>query len=131
LPAARSQGVTVDRYWEYTPYDIEIVVALDTSTPVRNRLANALPALIANRARLAYGPLWKATIKVAEFPEAILWSRDRMAIPAERLAETRREFDKLLLLVVRQTPLGYELEAIEYDRLLEFWGAPVEQKTAD
>lgn len=126
-----SYGVTVDRHWEHTPYNVEIVIAIDTSTLLRQRLAKELPELIANQARIAYGALWRPTIKVAELSETILWSRDRTAISADRLAQSRRDHDKLLLLVVRQSPLGYEIEGVEYDCLLEFWGVPVREETAD
>ena len=32
---------------------------------------------------------------------------------------------------MRQSPLGYEIEGVEYDCLLEFWGVPVRDETAD
>src|SRR5690606_37928400 len=46
-------GATVDRYWEYTPYNVQMVIVLDTSTPVRQRLAESMPRELDARARVA------------------------------------------------------------------------------
>jgi hypothetical protein len=124
-------GATVDRYWEYTPYNVQMVIVLDTSTPVRQRLAESMPRELDARARVAYGALWKLSTRVANGADGVAWGRGLELVPADQLAKVRSACDKLLLVVIRETIEGYEVSGTEYDCLLELWGTTVRNSTSD
>src|SRR5690606_7854052 len=77
------RGATVDRYLEYPPDTVQLVLVFDTSTAVADRLAQSMPREIDAQARLAYGPLWRRSITIAKGDEAVRWGRGATAADDE------------------------------------------------
>lgn len=131
LPIAMSphaRAATVDRYWEVSPYRIELLIDYDTTNVWQQRLAGVMPDYLLRRASVAMGSLWR--LEVAQLPEAIEAApAGRLAqMSDDQLADVRREYDKLIVLRISETTLGFEISAQEYDCLLERWG-PVRANT--
>jgi len=130
LLSAPSQGATVDRYWEFSPYRVQLLIKLETSSVWREKISRTLPAIIARRAGVAMGPLWRLETTLAnELPSYD--GEVQLMLSDEQLVDARRDFDKLFTLVIRETPLGLTVSAQEYDSLLETWGPVVQFTTAD
>lgn len=127
---ASSHGATVDRYWEFSPYRVQLFIKLETSSIWREAIGRTLPEVIDRRAGVAMGPLWRLETALVDD----LGTGDdnvQVAVTDEQLAELRRDFDKLITLVIRETPMGLEVSAQEYDSLVESWGPVVRSTTAD
>lgn len=127
---ASTSAATVDRYWAVTPYRVELLLKLDTSTVWREKLRRSLPGFVARRAEATMGPLWKLSSTIASDDVAVSEGPNLLTIPEDRLAESRRSFDKLIALVVKESPLGLTVSTQEYDSLLESWGPVFEETTA-
>ncbi len=127
-----SDAASVDRYWELSPYRVQVEVSLQTSALVKQRLQAELPHFLRRRASIAMGPLWRLTVEPAPLGAARRADPKRLGRKTEeQLAETRRRFDKAFLLVVREGPLGMVVSAQEYDCLLETWGPIVTGESSD
>lgn len=125
-----AQAATVGRYWELSPYRVRIAITLNTSAVVASRVEQQLPRLIIQRARVAFGPLWKLDVELADHITVVPDTK-RAALSAEELTAARRSLDKLIVLAVHEDVLGYEVTAQEYDCLLESWGPVVSLSTTN
>ncbi len=124
-------GASVDRYWEVSPYKVQVLTRFEVSAAWQQRLKTHLPRYVQHRAGVAYGPLWKLTLEpAADDLQAHSGSR-LLEVPDEQLSAARRDFDKLILLVIKETRLGFEVAAQEYDCLLETWGPLRNGETRD
>lgn len=126
-----SFGATVDRYWEVSPYRVQILLRFEVSAIWQSRLAPNLPDYLQRRAHVAYGPLWKITFDVAD--DDLIAGEDGglLAIGDKSLAATRRDFEKLIVVVISESPVGFQVRAQEYDCLLESWGPVRQNNTRD
>jgi hypothetical protein len=115
-------AATVDRYWEVSPYRVQVLVDDQLSASWQARLTDTLPVHLRSRARSAFGPMWRLTID--SLPQGFHSSTESQiaALDDEALAEARRGFDKLIILQLKESKVGYEVRAQEYDCLLEKWG---------
>lgn len=127
----RSVAVTVDRYWEVSPYRIQITVRYETSAVWQARLSTELSEYIERRAHVAYGPLWKLSFEQMPAAVASKPSDQLVEMNDEQLAALRRNVDKLVGLVVSESKLGFEIAVQEYDCLLELWGPVRIARTRD
>jgi hypothetical protein len=111
--------------WDDAPTTIQAILALDIPGGSLQKLAETLPAYLAQRAVAAVGPAWNLDAKVATgaLRQQVL---KQLASPGDKPPDAfPTDGDKLLLLAVRRTADGYELTGREYDRLVERWGMPV------
>ncbi|WP_425399112.1 hypothetical protein [Aeoliella sp.] len=117
-----ARAATVDRYWQVSPYRVQVLVDYEVSQVWHDRLAATLPELLRNRVRAAFGPLWKLSIESAP-DSASRPPADRLIdISDDQLTALRRDYDKVIALRVRESLLGFEVAAQEHDCLLEEWG---------
>ena len=111
--------------WEHAPYRIHALLAIDAPGGLSAQLHELLPEYLGQRIHTSIGPVWSFDTELATGG-----SRHRILTGIATASEEPSESfsaagDKLLLLSVRATPLGYELTGREYDRYLERWGLPV------
>lgn len=117
-----TRAATVDRYWEVSPYRIQLLIDYDSSHIWQQRLSSKLPEYLARRASVAMGPLWKLEIDQLSSDAAAPSDGQLAAMLDEQLADVRRKFDKLIVLRISESVLGFTVSAEEYDCLLERWG---------
>lgn len=120
-----SRAAAEQRGWEFEPYRIQAVLAIDVPGGLAEQLADELPPYVRRRVAAAIGPVWSFELQLATGA-----LRQRVLAEIGNRAETSpADFpsggDKLLLLAVRWRPEGYELTAREFDRYVERWGMPI------
>ena len=111
--------------WDFQPYRIQAALAIDLPGGLVEEMSEEIPRYLDERARSAIGPLWSFDVKVVAGVTRQLVLTQVATLSAAPPADLPAGGDKLLLLVVRGTPGGYELIAREYDRFIERWGMPV------
>jgi hypothetical protein len=118
-----------DRGWEFEPYRIHAIVALDVPGGAAAQLVRELPQYLQRRANAAIGSAWSFQPKIADgaLRQLVLSRID--AVDGPNANEFPPEGDKLLLMSIRATPHGYELTAREFDRTASLWGTPVTRKS--
>jgi hypothetical protein len=113
------------RGWEFEPYRIEAVIAIDAPGGMSERLANELPIHVARRAAAAIGPAWALNVQVAEAVQRKVVLSDVESLVKPPAAPFPTGGDKLLLIAVRWGPEGFELTAREFDHYVQRWGMPL------
>ena len=115
-------SIAADGGWDYEPYRIHAVLAIDAPGGLATQLANDLPAYLQCRVDAALFPTWIFDVQLAGAADRadVFTNLDSgsdakpKGLPADK--------DKLLLLGVRWTPTGFELAAREYDQYVERLG---------
>jgi hypothetical protein len=123
-----SIAVADDRGWELEPYRIRVVLAIDACGGLAERLAHGLPGYLRERVSAAIGPAWSFDAEVADgiVRHAVFAGTASDAAAPSPLFPPQE--DKLLLVSLRATPLGYELTAREFDRFVQRWGVPIRRE---
>ena len=118
-----------DRGWEFEPYRIHAVLAIDVPGGIAERLSSELPQYLERRVVAAIGPAWEFKLQIAtgSLRRALLSGLAQFDGPPT--IELPADGDKLLLLSLRGTPTGYELSAREFDRTAGRWGMPLERQS--
>lgn len=120
--ADRGSAATVDRYWEYSPYRIQVLFEFQTSHVWQERLQPDFAGHLLHRSRAAVGPLWRLSVERLS-GAAVEGSGDLIAkLSDERLAALRRDFDKVIVILVTESKTGFRIASQEHDCLLESWG---------
>lgn len=109
--------------WEYQPYRIRVLIAVDAPGGLADELSADLPAYIQRRAAATSGPAWHLDAGLANgaVRAAIINSFDQetdFAMPPEFVSER----DKLMLVSITWLPDGITLRSREYDAYLQQWG---------
>ncbi|MEX0610985.1 MAG: hypothetical protein WD738_23990 [Pirellulales bacterium] len=125
LHALASASAAADLGWDYQPYRIRAVLAIDAPGGLSQQLADELPQYLKGRVHAAIGPLWSFDIDVATGAARGRLLAEMDARHDKPPTEFPADGDKLLLLAVRWTPAGLELIAREFDRYVERWGMPI------
>lgn len=116
------------KYWELEPYRIHAVLAIDAPGTMAAELTAALPEYLTDRVETAIGPAWRLSTSVADgaMRHRLLTGLDTLAddVPAKLAPDV----DKLVVLTVRATPVGYELSGREYDFYVARWGSTARQR---
>lgn len=110
--------------WEHSPYQVQVVLAVDDSASPRPGLEASLAKSIADRIEVTLRPLWKSEIKMAEAGAERRQCLAPQEIPWEDFAAEQASQDKLLWLGVKVVPGGYKLTCREFDIYLRRWGPP-------
>jgi hypothetical protein len=125
LVLAPSAPAADDRGWEFQPYRIRAVLAIDAPGGVSQQLAEELPRYLMRRADAAIGLLWSFEIELAQGELRHRLFSDVAASGIEPPDDLPSDRDKLLLLAVRGTPAGFILTAREFDSYVQRWGMPI------
>lgn len=108
--------------WDYQPYRIQAIVAMDLPGGVDDLLRQELSTYLRQRVDSALAPLWQFDIEVAAGVE-----QTRVFSMLQTAPDTKNDFqqegrDKTLLLGIRTTESGYGILAREFDSYLQRWG---------
>ncbi|QDU88720.1 hypothetical protein Pla175_21010 [Pirellulimonas nuda] len=122
LAATSAPAADTGRFWELTPYQIDIVIAADLQGANAEALAKAVVGYVERRIDTAIGPLWSATVSLAEGAErhavlSALRSGNPTAPPG-----LREDSDKWMVIAVWEDGAGVHLAGAEQDRILNTWG---------
>jgi hypothetical protein len=117
--------------WEYQPYRVHCIIALDVPGGVNEQITAMLPTYLNRRATAAIGPLWLLNVEVATgvARRRILSGIDTISDVPPKYFSTA-DIDKLVLIAVRWAPDGYTLTAREYDTLVERWSVQIRRSTS-
>jgi hypothetical protein len=122
-------AIADDRGWEFQPYRIQAVLAIDAPGGMAEQLSHELPRYLHERVVAAIGPTWDFQLQLVTGSLRHTLLSGIAALEGAPSAEFPSEGDKLLVLSVRGTPYGYELTAREFDRTVERWGIPIERRS--
>jgi hypothetical protein len=117
-----------DGGWEYQPYRVQALLAIDVPGGLTEIWTIELPAYLQQRADIALAPLWLVEFKLAagaERPQVFNRLETQSLPPPKELLGDK---DKLLLLSVRRTPTGFELAAREFDQYVQRWGTTLHRE---
>jgi hypothetical protein len=121
-------ALAVDGGWEYQPYRVHALLAIDAPGGLTERLATKLPEYLVQRVDASLAPAWIFDVQLAAGAErAQLWSTLESQ-SAAKPTNLPLDKDKLLLLSVQWTPSGFELAAREYDAYVARWGATIRRE---
>jgi hypothetical protein len=121
-----SRSVAQSPGWEYQPYRVHCIIALDLPGGVGDQITAALPTYLNRRAVAAIGPLWSLKVEIATGPmrQQILSRINQFNdVPPKDFSVAN--IDKLVLIAIQWTPDGYSLVAREFDTLVERWSVPI------
>jgi hypothetical protein len=126
VECARAADVT--EVWEGEPYNIQLQLAIDAPGQLAEQLAEELPRRLKERINTSIGIVWRLQTEIAGGPlrHQLLEGLEHFA--NDDLADAAPDEDKRILVTVRSTPWGYELEAREFDRYVQRW-SPVILRT--
>lgn len=111
--------------WDFEPYSIQAVLALDLPGGMAEKLSEALPAYLQNRVEGAIGPIWHLNTQVASGPLRYRVLKSIDSFTGAPPADFPDDGDKLLLVAIRAVTDGYEFTSREFDRYVQRWGPPV------
>ncbi len=133
LMVASADAVDTGRYWELTPYQIDIVVAVDLDGVNAEKFAEAALLRVRRRIETAIGPLWSANVTRADGANRRTVLRSLAAGVPMAPAGLRDDSDKWIIVAVEERGASIRISAVEQDRLLNAWGQTrtVELSTAD
>jgi hypothetical protein len=148
VPLTRAQSLS----WEYQPYRIRTIVALDVPGGITQQLTAELPTYLNRRVIAAIGPLWSFNVEIATgaVRQRVLAEshsspsgRGQVARDSPRRGEVNMDegalntppadipwadVDKLALVAVTWSPDGYSIIAREYDTLVQRWSTPIRRE---
>jgi hypothetical protein len=114
--------------WEYEPYGVQAVLALDLPGGLLDALQQQLPTYIQQRVAATLSPAWNFEIKLATSAERAQVFEALQADFTAKPTALVSQHDKLLLLGVRSTGDRFELTAREYDAYVEHWSTPLHRQ---
>ncbi len=128
FPAPRAAAQTLG--WNYQPYRIHTLVALDLPGGVAQQMTDVLPTYLQRRVNASIGNLWSFNV---ELTGGVM--RQRILSQISTLPDKPptdfpvEDVDKLVLIAVRWHPEGYSLTAREYDNFVRRWSMPIHRTT--
>lgn len=128
IAALTSAAFAVEGGWEYQPYRIQAILAINVPGGLSERLSTELPEYLAQRVEAALAPAWILDVQVASGAERVQIVDTLESQSAAKPAILPAGKDKLLLLSVQWTPAGFELAAREYDAHLARWGTTIRRE---
>ncbi|TWT35650.1 hypothetical protein KOR34_05440 [Posidoniimonas corsicana] len=129
---ASSHATAQSSTWRLSPYEIQMLVAVESVTAGDQEVAADVDTHVNERADASIGALWDMHIAAASPAETRLVADaiDGQAAAREALVEGIEGADKLLVAQIRETPRGVWARVAEYDAILMRWGRPVEAEVA-
>jgi hypothetical protein len=116
--------------WDYAPYRIQAIVALDLPGSLAEQVNRELPTYLQHRVDAALSRAWSFNVQLAadELRQRLLAEISDFTddLPVEI---PTHDNDKLLLVTVRWRPEGIQLVAREYDQYVKRWAMPTERQS--
>ena len=128
IAALTSAAFAVDGGWEYQPYRIQAMLAIDAPGGLAKRLSVELPEYLAQRVDASLAPVWIFDVQVAAGAERAQVIDALESQSSAKPANLPAGKDKLILLSVQWTPVGFELAAREYDAYVARWGTTIRRE---
>ncbi|HEX4415383.1 MAG TPA: hypothetical protein VH107_17245, partial [Lacipirellulaceae bacterium] len=126
LAVLHDPAIAADGGWEYQPYRVLTIIALDLPGGLDESLRQFLPPYLQHRAEAALAPLWLFDIRIATGSEAAFVRRSlSVEDNTKPCAELTADHDKVLLLEVETAGSSFQLTAREYDTYVERWSPPI------
>ena len=116
------------KYWDLSPYRIQLYLAVENGAKPQAELGNKLLDLVRERIHATLYPVWSTEIILAEGPLRHQLASGLQNLENRPIGEAASRFDKRLYLAVRASAAGYLLECREYDCYVHRWG-PVRKCT--
>jgi hypothetical protein len=118
-----------DRGWDFAPYRVKALVALDVPGGLAEKLAGELPRYLEERVEASLGRGWtfESQLATGVLRHSVL-ANLRSASPGDP-AEFSSSGDKLLLLAIEAKPDGFQLTAREFDHYIQRWGMPIRRES--
>jgi hypothetical protein len=116
--------------WDYQPYEVRALIALDLPGGEAESFASELPRYLKRRVDAAMGQTWLFDVEIAEGRARQLVLSERPTLsgtPPQDLASVGA--DKLVLIAVRRDKTEYVLMAREFDTYAQRWGMPIERRS--
>ncbi|HEX4412029.1 MAG TPA: hypothetical protein VH107_00275, partial [Lacipirellulaceae bacterium] len=120
--ASDSNVIAATSGWEFQPYRVHAIVVVDAPGGLADRWNTEIPAYLQHRVDAALAPTWKFDVELAAGAQRAAVIEDLSSQSGSTPSYLPNERDKLLLLAVKATPLGFELSAREFDAYLQHWG---------
>jgi hypothetical protein len=116
--------------WNYQPYRIHTIVALDLPGGVAQQMGNTLPKYLERRVVAGVGPLWSIHVELATGDMRHRLMSQLTAVSTTPPAEVPlNDIDKVVFIAVSGSANGYELAAREYDTFVQRWSTTLRRET--
>ncbi len=127
IVAARLNGhaYAQETSWDFEPYRIQAVLALDLPGGLAEQLSKSLPSYLQDRVEAAIGPIWKLNTQVASGPLRYRVLKSITLFTDAPPTDFPTDGDKLVLVSIRAVPEGFEITSREYDHYVQRWGTPL------
>ncbi len=142
--AANSARAAAPPIWELRPYRILVLVVPDSSPVWTDDRLDALRESIPPRAGALFGAAWEVETTLAgSAVRRTVWSdvwsdvsdssAPRAPSPQALAVEVSDagQYDKLMVLSLAATPVGFAVAAQEYDTATGLWGEPATRRTTE
>ena len=129
--AAASANAATQKYWELSPYRVQIQLVVDDREMPRPGCGEDLMASLQTKIRSTVYPIWKTTIRRpvgAARQQTLTLLKTNETGEGVDLTSQSSGSDKLMFLSVKTTRLGVELRCREYDCTTQRWGT-IHQQT--
>jgi len=122
---------TEKKYWELSPYRIQVSLLTDTSVRPEPELAQRLAVALQERIDATLNPFWSTEFELPKGLRRVrlfgCMTENDTEIDAELTEGPADRYDKRMLLTITARPDGYALGCREYDKTTRRWG-PVLQR---
>jgi hypothetical protein len=115
--------------WDFAPYHIQIIIAIDAPGGTAEHLSRELPEHIQRRIESALVPLWSCEVHCATGAEQARAFADAAASSDPQPPDFPPEKDKRILASIRWTPDSFKLTAREFDRFVQRWSVPIRRES--
>ena len=116
--------------WDYQPYRIRAVVALDLPGGIAEQTANALPIYLQRRVVAAIGPVWSFNVELATGAVESTFLQTSPRSPTHRQRIFRRTAStSSSSLPSAGIPMAIRSYSGEYDTFVQRWGMPIRRET--
>jgi hypothetical protein len=125
--AAPAQGI-----WEYTPYRVQVWVALAPGADLTDRLYERIARTMSEQAEVAAGVTWDISTQrcPAELLGDAVGALDSLTVDAIKAVAPQplQQKDKVVLVSVREEATGYRVRARELDCTTRMWSPAVSRQ---
>ena len=129
---AKATCAQEEEIWEFSPYRVQVWVALEQTPELTSRLSDQIIRTIEWQADVADIAVWRvdAELAPAEYRSEIVYGLEQMTIADETdEADPRLQGDKSIFVSVSLTPGGYRIQARQLDCRYRQWSPVIERTT--
>jgi hypothetical protein len=128
LASLTPSALGADGGWEYQPYRIHAVLAIDAPGGFAEQLSSELPEYLQRRVDAALAPAWNFDVALASGTERTQVLKTLALSVETKSPKLLADKVKLLLLAVEWSSTGFTLSAREYDQYIARWGMPIRRE---